>query len=163
MMSWGGECGSSKNPTLLLLQNLCLHGRERHPEALGSRDKTLRFDKDLPTLTPCQGQSLNLTFGWAGPWPKKLPGPPSAVESCTWLHPTRAFFRSRHRQKSPSEERNMKKEMYLFDDQVVRWCNPNGVTGKRTSLSLGWAKRTVRLALPLDHRSCYDHMGPSLM
>ena len=162
-MSWGGECGSSKNPTLLLLQNLCLHGRERHPEALGSRDKTLRFDKDLPTLTSCQGQSLSLTFGWAGPWPKKLPGPPSAVESCTWLHPTRAFFRSRHRQKSPSEERNMKKEMYLFDDQVVRWHNPNGVTGKRTSLSLGWAKRTVRLALPLDHRSCYDHMGPSLM
>ena len=159
-MSWGGECGSSKNPTLLLLQNLWLHGRERHPEALGSRDKTLRCDKDLPTLTPCQGQKPQLDF-W--PWPKKFPGPPSAAESCTQLHPTQAFFRSRHRQKSPSEDRNMKKETYLFDDQVVRWHNPSGVAGRRTSLSLGWAERAVRLALPLDHSSCYDHMGPSLM
>lgn len=54
---------------------------------------------------------------WLWPWPKKFPGPPSAAESCTQHHPTRAFFRSRHRQKSPSEDRTWKRRICL----MIKW------------------------------------------
>lgn len=123
------------------LQNPCLQRRKRYPEGLESTEKTLRFDKSLPTLTPYKGADVStwlpvvLCHGLTDSLG------PTLQKSYTWPYPISAFFRSRHNQKFPLEERNMRRETYLLYDKVVKWWNPSGEADRRRiPPSLGWVK-----------------------
>lgn len=117
-MSWGEEYGSSQDgsPCCFYKTNASMEGRDIQKDWRAER-RTWDLVRPTSSHTTPRDKYLNLTLGWALPWPNRFPGPHSA-ERVTHGSLPFEHFSGLDTGKKSTEEKTWKRKRICF---MIKW------------------------------------------